>query len=329
MTQAANFGVPTTGPATPDVMFGRTNDNFVAALTGHSGSSRPPYAQAGTVWQDTSTAGLTRFYFYDGSDDILLCEVDETTNRVERAPQPLVDIASTSSMDLGAVKSENLRVTGTTGPTSFGTARAGTLRRLYFAGDLTITRNATSLETPTGQNLAVKAGDEVVAVSLGSGNWRILSRVVAKPRFATALLQDQKSSGTGGGTNVSGSWATRVINTEVSDPDNIVDLSSNQFTPTIDCVCSVVVAFANTAPTRIRIYSVTDATEVARSPSVNNNAANNVGAQVSLAEVPLSANKSYRVEYFANAVNANGLGAAVSDGGTEVYLSLSLKGLIS
>lgn len=177
MTQATNFSVPTTGPATPDVMFGRIDNNFEAALTGHSGDSRPTYAEAGTVWQDTSVAGLTRVYFYDGSEDILLCEIDTSTNRVERAPQPLVDIASASSMDLGAIKSENLRVTGTTGPTSFGTARLGTFRRLYFAAALTITRNATSLETPPGANLSVSAGDQVEAVSLGSGNWRILSHL--------------------------------------------------------------------------------------------------------------------------------------------------------
>ena len=46
-----------------------------------------------------------------------------------------------------------------------------------------------------------------------------------------AILADIKSSATaGGGTLTSGDWRTRDINTEVSDPDGIVSISSNQFT---------------------------------------------------------------------------------------------------
>ena len=46
-----------------------------------------------------------------------------------------------------------------------------------------------------------------------------------------ALLADIKSAGTaGGGTLTNGAWRTRDINTEVSDPDGIVSISSNQFT---------------------------------------------------------------------------------------------------
>lgn len=82
MTQATIFSVPTTGPATPDVMYGRTDDNFRAALSGHSGPSRPSYAVAGTVWEDTAVAGSVKFYFYDGTNDILLYTVDTAANTV-------------------------------------------------------------------------------------------------------------------------------------------------------------------------------------------------------------------------------------------------------
>lgn len=47
---------------------------------------------------------------------------------------------------------------------------------------------------------------------------------------AVAVLQDQKASGTQGGTFTSGAWRTRDLNTEVSDPAGIVSLASNQFT---------------------------------------------------------------------------------------------------
>lgn len=43
-------------------------------------------------------------------------------------------------------------------------------------------------------------------------------------------LEDQKSSGTHGGTATSGSWQTRTLNTEVTDSNGDCSLSSNQFT---------------------------------------------------------------------------------------------------
>ncbi|TIP22449.1 MAG: hypothetical protein E5X67_36875, partial [Mesorhizobium sp.] len=49
-----------------------------------------------------------------------------------------------------------------------------------------------------------------------------------------AVLEDQKASGTSGGTGVSTTWTTRDLNTEVRDPSGLVSISSNQFTPTVD-----------------------------------------------------------------------------------------------
>lgn len=47
---------------------------------------------------------------------------------------------------------------------------------------------------------------------------------------AYALVQDQKASGTDGGTFTSGAWQTRVLNTEVVDAHGIVSVASNQLT---------------------------------------------------------------------------------------------------
>lgn len=44
------------------------------------------------------------------------------------------------------------------------------------------------------------------------------------------LLQDQKASGTDGGTFTSGAWQTRVLNTEVTDTGGHCSLAANQFT---------------------------------------------------------------------------------------------------
>jgi hypothetical protein len=112
-----------------------------------------------------------------------------------------VDIASAATTDIGAATSPNVRVTGTTSITNLGTAPAGTRRFLTFAGVLTITYNATSLQTPGAANITTAAGDNAVARSLGSGNWVIESytRAAGLPigQIATSRVLGRRSAGTG------------------------------------------------------------------------------------------------------------------------------------
>ncbi|CAB4158552.1 hypothetical protein UFOVP706_16 [uncultured Caudovirales phage] len=89
--------------------------------------------------------------------------------------QPLTTIASAATTDLGSVASEGVEITGTTTITSFGTVAAGTVRFGRFTGVLTLTHNATSLILPSAANITTAANDRFSAVSLGSGNWLVLS----------------------------------------------------------------------------------------------------------------------------------------------------------
>lgn len=101
-----------------------------------------------------------------------------------------VDVASASTTNIGAAASNNVRITGTTTITSFGTAAAGVIRNLRFASALTLTYNATSLILPTSANIATVEGDTCVVASLGSGNWV----VTQYQRFNGAPLQVYQSS---------------------------------------------------------------------------------------------------------------------------------------
>ena len=66
------------------------------------------------------------------------------------------------------------------------------------------------------------ASSAVTAAKLASG---------VGGKFASyAIIADQKSSGTPGGTFNTGGWRTRDLNTEIADADGIVSISSNQFT---------------------------------------------------------------------------------------------------
>lgn len=88
-----------------------------------------------------------------------------------------VTIASASTTDLGSSTSNQVLVSGTTTITAFGSGASVNYPLYYvrFSGALTITYNATSLITPSGVNIVTRAGDSMVALYLGSGNWRILS----------------------------------------------------------------------------------------------------------------------------------------------------------
>jgi len=85
------------------------------------------------------------------------------------------DIASASTVDLGAATGSYVVITGSTGPiTSFGTTQAGVVRDFTFTGTPTITHNATSMILPGAADFTADAGACGRAVSLGSGNWRVL-----------------------------------------------------------------------------------------------------------------------------------------------------------
>lgn len=92
--------------------------------------------------------------------------------RLIDAGQPFTDLAGAGSIDLGAVASNKVRITGTTTITSFGTAASGVVKLVKFASALTLTYNATSMILPGKRSLVMAANDTLMAVSLGSGNWQ-------------------------------------------------------------------------------------------------------------------------------------------------------------
>lgn len=78
-----------------------------------------------------------------------------------------------------------------------------------------------------------------------------------------AIICDQKGDTTDAGTFTSGDWRTRDLNTEITDADNIVSISSNQFT-----LGSGTYLIKATAPAfdvarhLVKIYNVTTSSDV-------------------------------------------------------------------
>jgi hypothetical protein len=152
---------------------------------------------------DTPSASIWTLKMYDGADWIEIGRLNVTTNvfTVAEGSFAPVDIASAATTDIGASASPNVRITGTTTITSFGTVAAGTRRFLAFAAALTLTHNATSLILPGAANITTAAGDTAVARSLGSGNWVVenFTRAAGLPigQIATSRILGRRSAGTG------------------------------------------------------------------------------------------------------------------------------------
>ena len=87
---------------------------------------------------------------------------------------------------------------------------------------LQISNSGDTTTIPSGATLAIASGATIANSGTATGFGLFT---------AYAILREEQTSGTAGqsGTPTSGSWHTRVINTEV-DPSSIVSISSNEFT---------------------------------------------------------------------------------------------------
>ena len=102
-----------------------------------------------------------------------------TAAQTAALPYTSTSAASAATVDLGAIATSNVTVTGAVTITSFGTGAAGTKRTLLFAAALTLTYNVTSLILPGAVSITTAAGDVVEMTSEGSGNWRCTDYVRA------------------------------------------------------------------------------------------------------------------------------------------------------
>jgi hypothetical protein len=224
-------------------------------------------------------------------------------------------------------------VTGTTTITDidFDTAKDGRAVDVVFDGALTLTHNGTTLQLPGGANITTAAGDRARFVQDSSDNiiclWYV--RAGAPPQDGPhVILEDQKSSGTAGGTFTSGADQVRTINTEVYDPFGLCSISSNQFTllaGTYHIAWSAPASFVNAHQTLL--YNVTDTAEVKRGSTEFSTSGlsgeiptRSFGSTVTT----ITGSKAFEIRHRANTTRATtGFGLAGSFG-TEVYTRVEI-----
>lgn len=129
--------------------------------------------------------------------------INEFTEKAE------IDVASAATCNIGAQLSTKLKITGTTGITSFGTTYRGAIL-LRFSGALTITHNATTLICPGGASITTMAGDTMMvapkSTTSGTANgWVVLSYQQYR---SAGSLDSVTTDGTGTGLTVNNTNST-------------------------------------------------------------------------------------------------------------------------
>lgn len=136
------------------------------------------------------------------------------------------------------------------------------------------------------------------------------------------LIEDQKASGTAGGSSTQGSWETRTLNTEVHDSGGHASVASNQIT-----LAAGTYRFCISAPAyqadwhKAKLYNVTDAADVKLGSTEFNDQANIDAITRSWVkgEFTIATSKVFEVRHQVRISQAtDGYGIAASFG-TEVY----------
>lgn len=145
---------------------------------------------------------------------------------------------------------------------------------------------------------------------------------------SVAIMWDSKTTGTDGGSSSATSFNNRDLNTEHYDPDGIVTISSNQFTPASGDYELEAYAPANdTGLHRLRLYNVTGTASVQEGMVEDANAGVNLAQHASLTcKFTANGTDAYRIDHYTSGSKpTTGLGAAVSDGSSEIYLVVILR----
>lgn len=187
------------------------NNALSAIVTRNSGATAPATTFADMIWYDTAADALKQRNSAN-TGWLTLITFDQTNSLLRWDFDKGADIASATTTDIGAATGNYAVVTGTTTITGLGTIKAGVWRLVRFAGVLTLTHNATSLIIPGGVNITTAAGDVMLAVSEGSGNWRIVNyQLVSGPAVSPgALINVQHLTATGTYTRTAGTVSVIV-----------------------------------------------------------------------------------------------------------------------
>ncbi len=160
--------------------FGAAAADIAALQNMNAGASAPSSPVLGQLWLETPSGQTTYTLkiwnprqsqwvivaYYDSLNSLWIAPVGGGL------PQTILTQDTT---DLGMYPNTVLTVVGAGPIYSFGSSSpAGTIKVLTFSGATNLVNNNTSLILPGGADITTIAGDMMIAVALGSGNWQSL-----------------------------------------------------------------------------------------------------------------------------------------------------------
>lgn len=175
----------------------------------------------------------------------------------------------------------------------------------------------------------------------GAGTYKLVNMIdpTSDQDYATKIyvdqpkilhIQDQKSSGTLGGSSVIG-WQTRTLNTVVTNEITGSSLSSNQITlPAGKYWVYATSSYVGGNGKRLKIYNVTDSSDIIQG---SNSYSETFGSIVSLNVIlsgyfEIASQKDIDLRMYSEAARAtNGLGQDVTSGDNEVYSEILIRKL--
>ena len=141
-----------------------------------------------------------------------------------------------------------------------------------------------------------------------------------------AIIADQKSQNTNGGAFTAGDWRTRDLNTELSDENGIVSISSNQFTlgagsyliigkaPAYDCNRH-----------QVRIQNITDSTTTGTGiPLYLHTSYNPTNISEVVCRTSISTSKVFELQHRAESDKSNGGFGLAGNFGVEIYATVQI-----
>tara|TARA_Y100000114_G_C11663518_1_gene280191 strand:- start:71 stop:589 length:519 start_codon:yes stop_codon:yes gene_type:complete len=139
-----------------------------------------------------------------------------------------------------------------------------------------------------------------------------------------ARLSDTKGNNVQGGTSLSDDVQTRTLNTEDWDPDNIVTLSSNQFTLGAGSYyIKYRVPYMQTDRSLAYVYDVTNTINIQSSASAGysvDSSGDDMDWLQNSCRVTLTANNVYEIRHYTQQARIDyGLGLAANAGVNEIY----------
>ena len=176
----------------------------------------------------------------------------------------------------------------------------------------------TSKSTPVGADVIV-IGDSAASFAGKKAPLNTLARAITQ----YAKLSDTKAANTNGGTFTASAWRTRDLNTEDSDADGIVSISSNQFTlqaGTYRIYASAPAYAVDRHKAKLRNTSDSSDTIIGTTEFTGTASGSPATRSIVAGEFTISAQKTFEIQHYCTTTcTTNGFGVAANVGVSEVY----------